>query len=107
LIFPPDAEKADQAIFASQIRLQDAIDRWESNQEVAQLNVTDALKTSDEALQRASMLVYKASAALISIVIIIMLVALALIGRYQMPCEKKPLTRQSASINHIRADTVD
>ena len=107
LIFPPDAEKADQAIFASQIRLQDAIDRWESNQEVAQLDVTDALKTSDEALQRASMLVYKASAALISIVIIIMLVALALIGRYQMPCEKKPLTRQSASINHIRADTVD
>jgi hypothetical protein len=107
LIFASDAEKADEAIFTSQIQLQDAISQWESNQEVAQLNATDALKTSDEALQRASMLVYKASAVLISTLIMIMLVALAFIGRYQMQCEKKPLTRQSTNINHIRADAVD
>jgi hypothetical protein len=107
LIFASDAEKADEAIFTSQIQLQDAISQWESNQEVAQLNATDALKTSDEALQHASMLVYKASAVLISTLIMIMLVALAFIGRYQMQCEKKPLTRQSTSINHIRADAVD
>jgi hypothetical protein len=107
LIFVSDAEKADQAIFTSQIQLQDATSQWKSNQDVAQLNATDALKTSDEALQHASMLVYKAFAVLISILIMIMLVALTVIGRYQMPREKNPLRRQSNSINHIRADMVD
>jgi len=107
LTFAPDTEKADQAIFTSQIQLQDAVDRWESNQEVAQLNATDALITSEKALQRASMLVYKASAVLISILIMIMLGALVILSRHQASREKEPLRKQSNGINHIRADMVD
>ena len=107
LIFAPDAEKTNQAIFTSQTQLQDAINQWNPNQEVAQLNATDALITSEKALQRASMLVYKASAVLISVLIMIMLGALVILSRHQTSREKEPLRKQRNGINHIRADMVD
>ena len=83
LIFSSEAAKAEQTLLESQISLQNAVDSCEALPQLAQSNLTEALQSTEEALQCAWMLIAEAFTLFIGIPTIIMLIALVLTKRYQ------------------------
>lgn len=90
LIFPSEVKEVEQASLESEIQLQNAIDFWEKNQQIAESNVINALENAERTLQNAWMLIVKEFTILISILIVIMLIALFFLRRYQIKQNKKP-----------------
>jgi hypothetical protein len=89
LTFPSEAEKAKQAFLESQIHLQNAIDFLEKRPQLAQSNIAKALESAEEASQRAWMVIIKTFTLFISIPIVIMLIALVFLNRYQTKQKKE------------------
>lgn len=89
LTFPSEAEKAKQAFLESQIHLQNAIDFLEKRPQLAQSNIAKALESAEEASQRTWMVIIKTFTLFISIPIVIMLIALVFLNRYQTKQKKE------------------
>jgi len=83
LIFSSEAEKAEQALLESQIKLQNAIDSWETSPQLAQSSIADALESAEEAVQCGWMLIVKTFILFIGVLTVVVLVALVVIKRYQ------------------------
>jgi len=83
LIFPSEAEKAEQTLLESQIKLQNAIDSWKTSPQLAQSSIADALESAEEAVRCGWMLIVKTFILFIGVLTVIMLAALVVIRRYQ------------------------
>jgi hypothetical protein len=83
LIFPSEVEEVEQTFLESQIQLQNAIDFWNQNSKIAESNAANALKNVEETLQNAWMLIVKAFTIFIGITIVILLIGLFFLKRYQ------------------------
>ena len=93
LIFPSEVEKIAQNILESQIHLQDAINLWETNPQLAQTNASSALQNAEDALREGWILIAKMLALLISIPIVIILVTMVLQRQRRTKPEKSPPTQ--------------
>jgi len=83
LIFSLEAEKAEQTLLESQIKLQNAIDSWKTSPQLAQSSIADALESAEEAAQCGWMLIVKTFILFIGVLTVVMLIALVVIKRYQ------------------------
>jgi hypothetical protein len=93
LISPSETEKTTQNILESQILLQNAINLWATNPQLAQTNASSALQNAEDALHEAWMLIAKMLALLISIFIVIVLIAMVFMRQRRTETEKKPSTQ--------------
>jgi hypothetical protein len=82
LIFPSEIE-VEQTFLESQIQLQDAIDFWNEHPEIAESDAIKALENVEKTLQNSWMLIVKAFTIFIGITIVILLIGLFFLKRYQ------------------------
>ena len=83
LIFPSEIEEIEQTFLESQVQLQNAIDFWNENSKIAESDAVKALENVEETLQNAWMLIVKAFMIFIGITIVILLIGLFFLKRYQ------------------------
>jgi len=83
VIFSSELAKAEQTFLRSEIKMQNAIESWEANQQLAHSNVDEALRSAEEATRDAWALIAEEFTLLIGIPIVIMLIALVLLKRHQ------------------------
>jgi hypothetical protein len=83
LIFPSEVEEVEQTFLQSEIQLQNAIDFWNENSKIAESDVVKALENVEKTLQNAWMLIVKAFTIFIGITIVILLIGLFFLKRYQ------------------------
>jgi len=83
LIFPSEVEEIEQTFLKSQIQLQNVIDFWNENPKIAESDAVKALENIEKTLQNAWMLIVKAFTIFIGITIVILLIGLFLLKRYQ------------------------
>ena len=83
LIFPSEVEEVEQTFLESQMQLQNAIDFWNENSEIAESDAVKALENVEKTLQNAWMLIVKAFTIFIGITIVILLIGLFFLKRYQ------------------------
>ncbi len=83
LIFPSEVEEVDQTFLKSHIHLQNAINFWNENSKIAQSDAVKALNNIEKTLQNAWMLIVKAFSIFIGITIVILLIGLFFLKRYQ------------------------
>lgn len=84
LIFPSEVEEVEQTFLESEIQLQNAIDFWNENSKIAQSDAVKALENIEKTLQNAWMLIVKAFTIFIGITIVILLIGLFFLKRYQI-----------------------
>jgi len=89
LIFPYEVEEVEQTFLESQMQLQNAIDFWNENPQIAESNVANALENVEETLRNAWMLIVEAFMIFLSIPIAIMLTGLFFLKRYQTKQNRK------------------
>jgi len=83
LIFPSEIEEIEQTFLESQVQLQNAIDFWNENSKIAESDAVKALENVEKTLQNAWMLIVKAFMIFIGITIVILLIGLFFLKRYQ------------------------
>ncbi len=83
LIFPSEVEEVEQTFLESEIQLQNAIDFWNENPKIAESDAVKALENVEKTLQNAWMLIVKAFTIFIGITIVILLIGLFFLKRYQ------------------------
>ncbi len=83
LIFPSEAKNVEQTSFEIEVQLQNIIDFWHEKPHISELNAVNTLEIVEETLQNAWMLIVKVFVIFISIPIVIMLIVLFLLKRYQ------------------------
>lgn len=83
LIFPSEVEEVEQTFLQSEIQLQNAIDFWDEDAKIAQSGAVKALESIEKTLQNAWMLIVKAFIIFIGTTIVILLIGLFLLKRYQ------------------------
>ena len=83
LIFPSEVEEVEQTFLESQIQLQNAVDFWNENSKISESDAVNALENVEKTLQDAWMLVVKAFTIFIGIAIVILLIGLFFLKRYQ------------------------
>jgi len=83
LIFPSEVEGVEQTFLESEIQLQNAIDFWNENSKIAESDAVKALENVEKTLQNAWMLIVKVFMIFIGITIVILLIGLFLLKRYQ------------------------
>jgi len=83
LIFPSEVEEVEQTFLESQMQLQNAVDFWNENSKIAESDAVKALENVEETLQNAWMLIVKAFTIFIGITIVILLIGLFFLKRYQ------------------------
>ena len=84
LIFPSEAKDVEQTFLEGEIQLQNALDFWDENPQIAESNVANALENVEETLRNTWMLIVKAFMIFLSIPIAIMLTGLFFLKRYQI-----------------------
>lgn len=89
LIFPSEAKEVEQTFLESEIQLQNAIDLWDENPQIAESNVVSALENVEETLQNSWMLIVKAFVIFISIPIVTMLIGLFFFKRNEIKQDRK------------------
>jgi len=89
LIFPSEVKEVEQAFLEGEIRLQDALDFWDENPEIAESNAANALENIEKALQNAWIIIVKAFVIFISILMVIMLIGFLFLKRYQIKQDRK------------------
>ncbi len=93
LIFPSETEKTTQNILESQILLQNAINLWETNPQLAQTNASSALQNAEDALREAWVLIAKMLALLISILMVIIFIAMIFMRQRRTETGKESSTQ--------------
>jgi hypothetical protein len=83
LIFPSEVKQVEQTFRENEIQLQNAIDSWQEHPQIAESNVVNALKNVEKTLQNAWILMVKEFTILISTLIVILLIGLFFLKRYQ------------------------
>lgn len=83
LIFPSEVEEVEQTFLESQMQLQNAVDSWNENSKTPESDAVKALENVEKTLQNAWMLIVKAFSIFISITIVILLIGLFFLKRYQ------------------------
>jgi hypothetical protein len=89
LIFPSEAKEVEQTFLEGKIQIQNAIDFWNDDSKIAELNAANALRNVEKTLQNAWMLIVKAFTIFISIPMAIMLIALFSLKRYKIKQERE------------------
>jgi len=88
LIFPSEVKEVEQTFRESEIQLQNAIDSWEEHPQIAESNVVNALENVEKTLQNAWILMVKQFTILINTLIVILLIGLFFLKRYQIKQNK-------------------
>ena len=83
LIFPSEVEEVEQTFLESEIQLQNAIDFWNENSKIAESDAVKALENVEKTLQNTWMLIVKVFMIFIGITIVILLIGLFFLKRYQ------------------------
>ena len=83
LIFPSEVEEVEQTFLESQMQLQNAIDFWNENSKISESDAVKAVENVEKTLQSAWMLIVKAFTIFIGITIVILLIGLFFLKRYQ------------------------
>lgn len=81
IIFSSEMREIEQRLLNTKIVIQNAIDAWETSTQIANSNAFLALENAEKALQDAWMLVFKAFALYMGILVLIMLILLASVRR--------------------------
>jgi hypothetical protein len=89
LIFPSEVKEVEQTFLEVEIQTQKAMDFWDENPKIAESNAANALENIEETLQNAWMLIVKAFTIFISIPIVIILIVLFFLKRYQTKQERE------------------
>ena len=84
LIFPYEAESVKQEFLECEVYLQNAVELWNRQPQLAHSSITTALDSAEATLENAWMLIAKVFAILLSVPIAILLVALVLLRRCQV-----------------------
>jgi len=83
LIFPSEVEEVEQTFLESQMQLQNAVDFWNEKSEIAESDAVKTVENIEKTLQNAWMLIVKAFTIFIGITIVILLIGLFFLKRYQ------------------------
>jgi len=83
VIFSLEAEKSEQTLLGSQIKLQNAVDSWEAFPQLAQSDVAEALERAEEALQRTWTLIVKTFILYVGVPALIMAITFIFLKRQQ------------------------
>jgi hypothetical protein len=89
LIFPSEVEGVEQIFLESEIHLQNAVEFWNENAKIAQSDAVKALENVEKTLQNAWMLIAKVFTIFIGITIVMLLIGLFLLKRYQTKQDRK------------------
>jgi len=89
LIFQSEVEGVEQTFLESEIHLQNAIEFWNENSKIAESDAVKALENVEKTLQNAWMLIAKVFMIFIGITIVILLIGLFLLKRYQTKQDRK------------------
>ena len=83
LIFPSEVEEVEQTFLESEIQLQNAVDFWNENSKISESYAVKALENIEKTLQNAWMLIVKAFTIFVSITVVVLLIGLFFLKRYQ------------------------
>jgi galactitol-specific phosphotransferase system IIB component len=87
LFFPSEMHEATQRFLESKIYVQNAIDSWEINPQIAQSNIANAIENVDKTSNDVWMLIAKTFTILVSVPTAIMLISMVFLRRYQVKLE--------------------